>query len=101
MIIEALLGETPNISRHHVSKIAKNPQITKLRLQPGPIPKNKAFMDASIDKLRGKKGFCGNIIGLEPYRIPSMRSKYNPNKSQKFALLGALLLFVRLSISYE
>ncbi|KAM7497685.1 hypothetical protein LguiA_022099 [Lonicera macranthoides] len=76
----------------------------------GPIPSNKAFMDASMDKLRGNKGLCGNVTGLQLCEKPSMGSKHNPNKSKKLALtiglalFGAVLLLsalIKLLILYE
>ncbi|KAI8558917.1 hypothetical protein RHMOL_Rhmol04G0133400 [Rhododendron molle] len=32
----------------------------------GPIPISKAFMNAGIEGLKGNKGLCGNVTGLQP-----------------------------------
>ncbi|KAM7515494.1 hypothetical protein LguiA_005077 [Lonicera macranthoides] len=59
----------------------------------GPIPNNIAFMNASIDELRGNKGLCGNVTGLQPCENLLMA-----NKSKKIAfiirlfILGSILL---------
>ncbi|KAM7505315.1 hypothetical protein LguiB_004219 [Lonicera macranthoides] len=76
----------------------------------GPLPNNKAFMDASIKELRGNRGLCGNVTGLQPCENPINGSMHNQNKSNKLTLiivlplLGALLLlvaFIGLLITYE
>ncbi|KAM7519710.1 hypothetical protein LguiB_018672 [Lonicera macranthoides] len=76
----------------------------------GPIPNNKAFINASIDELRGNRGLCGNVTGLQLCENITIRSKHIAKKSQKLALiiglpiLGSILLlgaFIGLLIGCE
>ncbi|KAF5454939.1 hypothetical protein F2P56_024568 [Juglans regia] len=39
----------------------------------GPIPNSKAFVQATMEDLRGNKGLCGNGRGLQPFKHISKR----------------------------
>lgn len=76
----------------------------------GPIPNSKAFMNASIEALRGNKGLCGNITGLQLCKSSSTLYNLSLKKNHELALLislplvGAFLLlcaFIGLFIIYE
>ena len=58
----------------------------------GPIPNSKAFQDATIDELKGNKGLCGNVNGLQPCKTDSATTGHRVVFIIIFPLLGALLL---------
>ncbi|XP_047261911.1 MDIS1-interacting receptor like kinase 2-like, partial [Capsicum annuum] len=58
----------------------------------GPIPKNIAFMNASLE---GNKGLCGNVAGFLPCKSTSMHSMAKAYKLiliTLFPIVGALVL---------
>ncbi|CAK9186433.1 unnamed protein product [Ilex paraguariensis] len=59
----------------------------------GPIPNSAAFMNASIEAVKGNKGLCGNITGLQPCKNRSSVHKDFQKRGLKIelCLLGAVL----------
>ncbi|KAB1216714.1 hypothetical protein CJ030_MR4G023695 [Morella rubra] len=55
----------------------------------GPIPNSSAFLDAPIEALKGNKGLCGNVAGLQPCKNISKRD-HKLVFVIAFPLLGAL-----------
>ena len=47
----------------------------------GPLPNSRAFHDAHIEALQGKKGLCGNIMGLQPCKAGHISKKGNKSFS--------------------
>ena len=43
----------------------------------GPLPNSTSFQEAHIEALQGNKGFCGNVIGLQPCRVRHISKKGN------------------------
>ncbi|XP_027165424.1 MDIS1-interacting receptor like kinase 2-like isoform X2 [Coffea eugenioides] len=64
----------------------------------GPIPYGKAFKNITIEELRGNKGLCGNITGLQVCESPQLSRKHVNGKGFNLVLvivlplLGSLLL---------
>ncbi|CDP11196.1 unnamed protein product [Coffea canephora] len=64
----------------------------------GPIPYGGAFKTLAIKELRGNKGLCGNIPGLQACESPQLIRKHVKNKGLNLVLvivlplLGSLLL---------
>ncbi|THG12712.1 hypothetical protein TEA_026839 [Camellia sinensis var. sinensis] len=75
----------------------------------GLIPMSNAFMNASIEALQGNKGLCGNVKGLQPYKVPSALHKHTLEKRTHVLVIvlpfgGALLLlgaFIGLLIMFN
>ncbi|XP_038716340.1 MDIS1-interacting receptor like kinase 2-like [Tripterygium wilfordii] len=55
----------------------------------GPIPDSKAFRDAGFEALRGNKGLCGDVQGLQPCK-PSVQQK-DKKKSHKVLFITIFL----------
>ncbi|XP_015167073.1 probable LRR receptor-like serine/threonine-protein kinase At4g08850 [Solanum tuberosum] len=54
----------------------------------GPIPNNKAFINASLE---GNKGLCGNVAGLHPCEMPSsVVKRHSMAKGRKLILITVL-----------
>ncbi|CDP11197.1 unnamed protein product [Coffea canephora] len=63
----------------------------------GPIPYGRAFKKITIEELRGNKGLCGNITGLQACRSPQLSMKRVKDKGLNLLvivlpLLGSLIL---------
>ncbi|XP_027166043.1 MDIS1-interacting receptor like kinase 2-like [Coffea eugenioides] len=64
----------------------------------GPIPYGRAFKNITIEELRGNKGLCGNITGLQACRSPQLSMKRVKDKGLNLVLvivlplLGSLIL---------
>nr|XP_027077438.1 MDIS1-interacting receptor like kinase 2-like [Coffea arabica] len=76
----------------------------------GPIPLGKAFVNVTIEQVKGNKGLCGNITGLEPCESPPVEGSHKRHKGRRLVLitllplLGSLLLlcaFVGAFLLYE
>ncbi|XP_049386425.1 MDIS1-interacting receptor like kinase 2-like isoform X2 [Solanum stenotomum] len=83
-----------DLSRNHlVGEIP--PQLANLKdvvlsynLLEGPIPNNKAFINASLE---GNKGLCGDVVGIHPCGMPSsVVKKHSMAKGRKLILITVL-----------
>ncbi|KAM7462008.1 hypothetical protein LguiA_030129 [Lonicera macranthoides] len=66
----------------------------------GPIPNSKVFTNVSIQVLRGNKGLCGNVKGLQHCANPSAMSKHKHKISHKLVLVIVLPLVASLLLLY-
>ncbi|XP_027120749.1 MDIS1-interacting receptor like kinase 2-like [Coffea eugenioides] len=64
----------------------------------GPIPSGRAFVNLTIEEVKGNKGLCGNITGLRACESSSLINSHVKNKRKKlvltvvFPLLGSFIL---------
>ena len=69
----------------------------------GPLPNSKAFEQAHVEALKGNKGLCGIVTGLQPCRVGRHISKEGHNIILLIILpfLGTLsLVLIFLGIFY-
>ncbi|KAL3507250.1 hypothetical protein ACH5RR_032632 [Cinchona calisaya] len=58
----------------------------------GPIPSGRAFLNLTIEELKGNKGTCGNITGLQACESSQLMKKHVNDKGHKLILTIVLPL---------
>ncbi|KAL3507243.1 hypothetical protein ACH5RR_032625 [Cinchona calisaya] len=58
----------------------------------GPIPSGRAFLNLTIEELKGNKGLCGNITGLQACESSQLIKKHVNDKGHKLILTIVLPL---------
>ncbi|KAL3514127.1 hypothetical protein ACH5RR_026844 [Cinchona calisaya] len=76
----------------------------------GPIPPGNVFKNLTVEQVKGNKGLCGNITGLQPCQSPPVEGTHKRHKVRRLVLiillplLGSTLLlcaFVGSFLLYE
>ncbi|XP_071933376.1 MDIS1-interacting receptor like kinase 2-like [Coffea arabica] len=65
----------------------------------GPIPSGRAFANLTLEEVKGNKGLCGNITGLQACESSPLSKKHGMNKRKELVLVIVLPLlgsFMRL-----
>ncbi|CDP19734.1 unnamed protein product [Coffea canephora] len=58
----------------------------------GPIPSGRAFVNLTLEELKGNKGLCGNITGLRACESSQLIKKHVKDKRKEFVLIIVLPL---------
>ncbi|XP_043709133.1 probable leucine-rich repeat receptor-like protein kinase At1g35710 [Telopea speciosissima] len=65
----------------------------------GPLPKNRAFQNATIERLRNNTALCGNVSGLQPCEHSSLSKPDNKNLIIVMVVVLSLLFLLFASAS--
>nr|XP_027117131.1 MDIS1-interacting receptor like kinase 2-like isoform X1 [Coffea arabica] len=58
----------------------------------GPIPSGRAFVNLTLEEVKGNKGLCGTITGLRACESSQLIKKHVKDKRKEFVLITALPL---------